>query len=321
MTDKAKAMVLASFAADALALGVHWIYNTNVIDKKWGRVEEYIMPERPTFHPTKKLGEFTHYGDQTLVLMRSVAASSGFDVSNFADQWQQFFRSYEGYFDGATKATIENIKAGNAPTESGSASDDFAGAARVAPLVYRYRDDLTRLSDSAGAQARVTHNHQEVIDSAAFFAGVAVNVLAGRRPADAVQLTLAEQFDRAPYSKWVADGIQSVEKDTRQAMKDLGQMCEIQAAFPCVIHLIAKYEDNLKEGLIENAMAGGDSAARGLTVGMVLGAHLGIDAIPPKWLSDLKAYPEIVDLMDQIDQQNGPLESKRLIRPLEDSYS
>ena len=85
-------------------------------------------------------------------------------------------------------------------------------------------------------------------------------------------------------------------------MLDLGQMCEIQAAFPCVIHLIAKYEDNLKEGLIENAMAGGDSAGRGLTVGMVLGAHLGIDAIPPKWLSDLKAYRKIVDMLDKIDQ-------------------
>ena len=37
MKDNPKAMVLASFAADALSLGVHWIYNTNVIDKKWPR--------------------------------------------------------------------------------------------------------------------------------------------------------------------------------------------------------------------------------------------------------------------------------------------
>jgi len=301
MTDKAKAMVLASFAADALALGVHWIYNTNVIDKKWGRVEEYIMPERPTFHPTKKLGEFTHYGDQTLVLMQSVAASAGFDISDFADKWQHFFKSYEGYIDGATKATIENIKAGKEPTAAGSDSDDFAGAARIAPLVYRYRDDLTQLTDRARSQTRVTHDNQAVVDSAAFFGSVAFKVLAGERPLNAIEGTLQAQFNREPYSKWVAAGIKSAEKDTRQAMLDLGQMCEIEAAFPGVIHLIAKYEDNLKEGLIENGMAGGDSAGRGLTVGMVLGAHLGMDAIPPKWLSDLKAYQEIVDLMDEID--------------------
>jgi ADP-ribosylglycohydrolase len=35
---------------------------------------------------------------------------------------------------------------------------------------------------------------------------------------------------------------------------------------------------------------------------MVLGAHLGIDAIPQKWLSELKSYREIIDLMDQIDR-------------------
>ncbi len=102
--------------------------------------------------------------------------------------------------------------------------------------------------------------------------------------------------------KWITDGLNSVEVETRQVMLDFGQMCEIEAAFPCVVHLIARYEDNLAEGLIENAMAGGDSASRGLIVGMVLGAHLGIDAIPQKWLSELKSYREIIDLMDQIDR-------------------
>jgi ADP-ribosylglycohydrolase len=304
MNDNAKAMVLASFAADALSLGVHWIYNTNVIDKKWGRVENYIKPERPTFHPGKDLGEFTHYGDQTLVLLKSVAEDSEFDQRKFIDRWQQFFKSYEGYFDGATKSTIENIEAGKNPTEAGSESDEFAGAARIAPLVFRYRNDLEKLVESARAQTMVTHNNREVIESADFLSRVVFKILNGDRPSAAIRLTRKEQFNREPFKKWVEEGIKSAEKDTRQAMLDFGQMCEIQAAFPCVIHLIIKYEDKLRKGLIENAMAGGDSAGRGLAVGMVLGAHLGLDAIPSNWLSDLKSYQEIMDLMDRIDRNS-----------------
>jgi len=308
MNDNTKAMVLSSFAADALSLGVHWIYNTNVIDKKWGRVEEYIKPERPTFHPSKDLGELTHYGDQTLVLLKSIAGSSGFDLNHFAGRWQKFFNSYEGYFDGATKATLENFTAGKGPTDAGSDSDDLAGAARIAPLAFCYRNDLKKLIATARAQTALTHNNHAVIETAEFFGQVVWKVLHGETPTAAVEQVLGDGFDREPYAKWVTDGLKSVEADTRQVMLDFGQMCEIEAAFPCVVHLIARYEDNLKEGLIENAMAGGDSAGRGLMVGMILGAHLGIDAIPQKWLSELKSYQEIVDLMDQIDRKlaEGP---------------
>jgi len=305
MNAKSQAMVLASFAADALSLGVHWIYNTNVIDKKWGPVENYLKPERPTYHPTKDLGDFTHYGDQTMVLLESVAAGSGFSLEHFANSWQDFFKAYEGYFDGATKETLDNFTAEKDITAVGSESEDLAGAARIAPLVYCYRQDAEKLIESVRSQTALTHNHREVVDSAEFFARVAWNVLHGQAPVAALKQVLNDGFDRKPYAKWVDDGLKSVDKDTRQTMLDFGQMCEIEAAFPCVIHLIARYEANLSRALIENAMAGGDSAGRGLVAGMILGAHLGLEAIPPRWLTELKAYTRIVAAMDRIDENAG----------------
>ena len=47
-------------------------------------------------------------------------------------------------------------------------------------------------------------------------------------------------------------------------------------------------------------MAGGDSAARGMAVGMILGAHLGHDAIPAEWLNELKAGNRITELLGRI---------------------
>jgi ADP-ribosylglycohydrolase len=305
MKEKPKAMVLASFGADSLALGVHWIYNTRVIDKKFGRVDHFIKPERPTYHPTKNRGEFTHYGDQSLILLESVAACEGFDLTDFSDRWQKLFDNYDGYLDSATKGTLENLASGKSPTEAGSGSDDLAGASRIAALVYVYRNDPQELIDSVKAQTAFTHNNPSVIQSAVFFASIAHQILAGTAPIAAIERAQKDEFHSDPFKEWIQMGLESTEQDSRQAILDLGQMCEIPAAFPGVVHLIAKYENDLKTALVENVMAGGDSAGRGLLVGLVLGAHLGMEAIPPEWLNDMKAYPQIVDMLDKIDKSHG----------------
>ena len=47
-------------------------------------------------------------------------------------------------------------------------------------------------------------------------------------------------------------------------------------------------------------MSGGDSAARGMVVGMVLAARLGEKGIPAQWVSGLKRKQEILALLDKI---------------------
>jgi ADP-ribosylglycohydrolase len=299
--EKIKAMVLASFAADALSLGVHWIYNTRVIDKKYGRVEHFLKPAYPTYHPNKDKGEFTHYGDQTMVLLESVAECGGFKLPDFSVRWQKLFENYEGYIDAATKATLANIAAGKSALDCGSGSDDLAGAGRIAPLIYVYHTDPEDLIESAKAQTAFTHNNPQVIECALFFSAVALKVLKGATPKAAILQVKEEQLFKAPIPKWTAKGLESVDQESRQAILNFGQMCETAAAFPGVIHLIAKYENDLRTALVENIMAGGDSAGRGLLVGLVLGAHLGIDAIPQNWLTEMKAYQQIADRLKKID--------------------
>jgi ADP-ribosylglycohydrolase len=60
-----------------------------------------------------------------------------------------------------------------------------------------------------------------------------------------------------------------------------------------VVHLIAKYEKDLKEALIQCVMTAGDSAARGALVGMVLGAHHGIGDLPDEWFEEMNATETI----------------------------
>ncbi len=171
----------------------------------------------------------------------------------------------------------------------------WAGAARIAPLVYRYADDEAALVVAARAQTRLTHDHPEVVDAAEIFARAAVAVLNGVSPLTALEKAVKAIDGDHLYQEWFDQGVDSAELDTTAVIKDLGQMCEIEAAFPATVHLVAKYENDLAAGLIENVMAGGDSSARGLLTGMLLGAWQGEKALKPQWQKELVAGPKIAE--------------------------
>ena len=114
--------------------------------------------------------------------------------SSHEQSWQVFFKSYDGYFDGATKDSLNNLAAGKDITETGSGSDDLAGAARIAPLVYCYRNDERKLIESVRSQTAFTHNNQQVVDSAELFARVASKVVRGAMPVAAIKQVVDDGF-------------------------------------------------------------------------------------------------------------------------------
>jgi ADP-ribosylglycohydrolase len=294
MKKHAEAMVLASFTADSLALGAHWIYDTAVIDNDVGRVDTLRNPPENSFHPTKRAGELTHYGDQALILLESIAEHKGLDIGYFAEKWYSAMGTYTGYRDHATKDTLKNFASGKSDPPFGSGSTELGGAVRIAPLIYALRQDRDRLLTAVREQTAMTHNDPQVVESAAYLADVLLFILGGLTPSDAFEKAAD---DHKELQKWVDKGLQSKGQATRATIKAFGQMCNVSAALPSVIHLATTHGNDLKSALVENVMAGGDSAARGMAVGMVLGAHLGLQSIPDQWLQELKAYRRIVDLL------------------------
>ena len=301
MSDMARSMVLASFVGDALALGPHWEYDPAVLLARFGRISEYTAPPPGGYHAGRNPGELTHYGDQTLVLLQSVAESGGFDLDDFSRRWKALFREYSGYVDAATRMTLKIFDFGEGPENSGSNSNDLAGASRIAPLVYVLRDNLPALVAAVRAQTKMTHNHAQVIEAAEFFARAARAVLGGARPVEALSMAAEGGYASAPIGRWLDMGLASTGEDTVAAIGRFGRSCHIDEAMPGVIHLVAKYADALQTGLVQNVMAGGDSAARGLLSGMILGGAQGMDALPERWLTGLSCREAVARALDACD--------------------
>ena len=294
-------MVLAAFAADSLALGVHWIYDTEQIERQVGRITDLLPPAEGSYHPTKKRGDFTHYGDQSLHLLHHLVKHHGrFSLPEYARDWQLFMSQYSGYLDRASRATLQNLEGGAAPDTCGSPSTDLGGAARIAPLIYCYRDDLQGLLVAVRAQTALTHCGPGSVDGAVFLARSCFAILQGMTPREAFAEALAGGIDDIDLDLRLRRCLDLPNGSIRRTVKEFGQMCSINAALPAAVYTVLQKENNLEEALIETAMAGGDSAARGMVAGMLLGAHLGVAAIPGRWLNNLARYQEIKGTLEEL---------------------
>ena len=296
MNSKIQSGVLAAYTADALALGVHWVYDVSKIKERYGWLDRMVDPEIAPFHKGRKKGQFTHYGDQMFLLLESLAHCSGFNPNDFSARWQAMFESYGGYMDNATKKTLANLKNGQSPDTAGSDSTDLGGAARMVPLAIFYAENKDAFIRYADQQTAMTHNHPHVRESARFFAATAAKAIAGFNPVDSMEAVWKTLPKDSTISEMVVQGLNSVNQETQATISGFGQMCETRAALPGTIHLIAKYADNPETALVENVMAGGDSSARGILSAFILGIHNGINAIPEQWLKELKAVERIKSL-------------------------
>jgi ADP-ribosylglycohydrolase len=223
MRDKGETMVMAAFVADALALGAHWIYDAKKISKDFGRVDTFLKPAADSYHPTKGKGEFTHYGDQAFVLLESIAAKKGFDLTDFSERWRALFEGYKGYIDKATQTTLDNYAAGKTIEDAGSPSDELAGASRMVPLVYADRQYPDRLVNDARAQTSMTHQDPLIVDSAEFFARVVSLVLKGVQPVEAMKQLIQKRFAGSTLSRWLTDGLASKDEESVSVISRFGQ--------------------------------------------------------------------------------------------------
>ncbi len=296
-------IALSSFIGDALALSAHWIYSQREIAEKLGRITGYAAPAT-SYHPGKQAGDFTHYGDQTMVLLRSLAKHGRFDLSAFAAEWRAFWESPTtlSYRDGATKATLLNLQQGLPPENAASPSNDIAGAARIAPLFLLNWASSEDLIAAARAQTAFTHGDPSVIETAEFFARVTLAVQAGQTIADALRETASLKHWKAIPPEWFAAAAasQASSEADSAAAKAHGLTCHVPDAFPVICHLLLRHPTDATTSLTANVEAGGDSAARGLILGMIYGARGNAAALPSEWTTSLRSHAEIQQLTDQL---------------------
>ncbi len=248
---------------------------------------------------------YTDDTHMTIGVVESLIQSRGFDGEHMA---QTFIKNYEaepwrGYGPGPPRV-FRMIKRGE-PWDS-AASKIYRGgsfgngsAMRVAPIGLLYSNNPAKLREIAYKSSSITHFHELGKEGAALQAYAVA--LALNTPSDeeidreAFLLKLQNFAQTQLYKEKIANTKELLgEQDRARVVAVLGNGIEALNSVPTAIYCFLKQPKSYKDSVIYAISLGGDTDTIASMAGAILGAYLGIEAIPQEWRLKLenKAYIE-----------------------------
>ena len=319
LKNRIKGMVIGQFLGDAASLGVHWIYNIKDIESIYpDGLQGFEVPAEGHYHAGKLAGDSTHYGDAAWVLLEALAEETTFEVATFGNAFVQKMdpgKGYSGYFDSATRGTLENfnnhLEVSKEPYnfQEGADDDQLATISVLAVLIAFYvarneglPEDPTELFEQVEILTRVRQNNDRAVAYCQAHTRLLLELLAGRDIHGSFhhveeQLNTDAKLDREVRRK-LKEAFQLKHKSTVDATDLLGQSCPLICSFPSAVQATAKHNEDFETAILETARAGGDNAGRAAMIGSWIGARIGAEELPQEWIKKLNRSEEIFTILE-----------------------
>lgn len=265
-----KPYLQAATVADSLSLGPHWVYNQSKLARVYPEGVKAFSDPVSNYHPHRKAGQLSHYGDQMTLLAESLADRNGFSKEGWREDWLVGVANYDGYTDSATKDTLSTE--GLQP----STSNDLAGASRLAPIM-----DLDISAEekvfAAREQVLLTHGDIGVADAAEFFVHASLAIEGGMSFEESFLAARdAGSYQELPVAAHMEKAIALVQNDDMLAVSnELGLTCHLPEAFPLALYLSLRPGATFESAMSENGLAGGDTSARAMLMALLFVARDG----------------------------------------------
>lgn len=309
---------------DALAMPVHWYYDRVALRRDYGVVRDYLAPRNPhpdsilwrsAYTPLNERGDIlreqaqywgqhgVHYhqflaaGDNTLnlqlarVLIESLQERGGYDPEDYLRRYVDFLvtpgRHRDTYVEECHRKFFTAYARGISPRNCGGSDIHIGGLAHVGVLVAFLGGDIEAARRAVGEHVGLTHRGPEIRTAADVLARILGAVLGGSGLRGAIFEHGSDWLSERTARRW------SREPDDVVIGRRVSPACYIADAFPASLYLAWKYADDFETGLIANTNAGGDNCHRGAVVGALLGAAVGMDRIPARWLDGLHTAPSV----------------------------
>ncbi|AKB60491.1 ADP-ribosylglycohydrolase family protein [Methanosarcina mazei] len=295
--SKLRGYLYGTACADALGRPVEHLTLEQIKEKYGKRGILEIPPDSPWTDDTQLM----------LVLARGLLHGAELELPGLMDKIAEELVLWLDEPDlgagATTKGAALSLKDGVHWTESGLNSKTCGSLMRVGILGFIFSNDPEKLIKAASLSGRITHNHPTA-DAASIAGAYAVKLaLDGIAPKDMflpllkVTEGISDEFTEAlKHSYELAYSNLSDE----ESLQKLGQGWYADETFALAYFCILRYPDNYKKAVQTGVNITGDSDSVGSVAGGILGARLGIEAVPVSWVEALKEKEIIEEMVEPL---------------------
>jgi len=344
--DAIKGAFYGAIVGDALCLGSHYEYDAQKIYQAYGNkmIDRFNSPgemmggtthgigwgER-NYHPKKKAGGTTDYGDYNILILEHLASISDdkkdFDVESLLPHWvDRLENDWGSWICTMSRETYDQVKKNVAVEHLGGISNAMAIRHVGAYGYYDNEEDIAKIS----RMAMFTHTNEEALSGGEFFARVAFRVINGESILTSIKnvAKIMSPFIQNKVSQAINKVEEEANKDSQLSKEDfsddlaitsmaklwdigrsepirVGKASPTEGTLPGSIYFILKYQDDINLALQANAMVGGDNASRAIAIGMTLGSYHGVSKIRKDWIEALEQYEYCEKLLGKLPLLKG----------------
>lgn len=207
-------------------------------------------------------------------------------------------------------AAVRHLEEGRNWREAGIVNSKGCGSAmRVATIGYLYQNDEAKLREVAQQSGIITHGHPAAVAGSIAAAYLVKLALDGVAPEEYMRRVLifcdgiSEDFDRAitRVSHVLGWGSET------HSMRHLGEGWIAEEAVALALYCVLRYPDDYVATVRRGATSEGDSDSIACIAGGILGARLGIEAIPQDWRERCENKTYLSDLAKRMAEARNSI--------------
>lgn len=341
LESRASGAIMGAYIGDALGLGPHWYYNLDELHADYGEwVQDYSAPQADRYHGGMKAGQSSQAGLILSMLIDSLLEKGNYQETDFCQRIDnELFPLLDGTPNvGPGGFTSQSIReAWTLRTQQkkpwgqvAGYTDNTEAAERILALAVRYAAEPKLLAETVSSNTRLTQCDETINAMTVAYAAVLGMLVQGHAldeelsgklmalvanhqlPFHAMTIPGAQPSGAGTFAS--PDALLTPSSIARAAQQDLikpawkvslvyGMPCAVYHQFPACYYLAARYTNDFESAVLHAINGGGQNMARAMLTGALVGAQVGLEGIPQRFIDGLEQGEQLLQRAQQLGAQ------------------